>query len=134
MRDRGTRVAMKPGANVLPTAAPTDTREDVMERARAVLPPDLLEKLTPNLDRLDLGLITRAYEFSKIAHAGQKRRSGEDYLVHCGQVAGILAELHLDSVTIASGLIHDVVEDTPATLEDVRAAFGDEPARIVDGL
>ena len=69
-----------------------------------------------------------------MAHAGQKRHSGEDYIVHCVEVAEILAELHLDTATIASGLIHDVVEDTTATLEDVRDAFGDEVARVVDGL
>ena len=116
------------------TATSTGTSEDALELAQAILPPSLLEKLAPNLERLDLGLITRAYEFSKLAHAGQKRHSGEDYVVHCQQVAEILADLHLDSITIASGLIHDVVEDTSATLEDVRSAFGDEPARIVDGL
>jgi GTP pyrophosphokinase len=104
------------------------------ELAQAVLPTSLWDKLAPDADRLDFGLIARAYEFSKVAHSGQKRHSGEDYLVHCQEVAEILADLHLDSVTIASGLIHDVVEDTSATLEDVRAAFGDEVARVVDGL
>ena len=114
---------------MLPTAAPTGSDEDVLEHARAILPPGLYSRLAPNAERLDLSLITRAYEFSKLAHAGQKRHSGEDYVVHCEQVAEILADLHLDSVTIASGLIHDVVEDTSATLEDVRDAFGDELAR-----
>src|SRR5215218_6733920 len=104
------------------------------ELAQAVLPPSLWEKLAPDAERLDLGLIARAYEFSKVAHSGQKRHSGEDYLIHCQEVAEILADLHLDSVTIASGLIHDVVEDTSATLEDVRAAFGEPVARVVDGL
>jgi GTP diphosphokinase / guanosine-3',5'-bis(diphosphate) 3'-diphosphatase len=125
---------MKPGAQVATTAASPGSTQDALQQAQAILPPSLLRKLTPDAERLDLGLITRAYEFSKLAHAGQKRRSGEDYVVHCEQVAEILADLHLDSITIASGLIHDVVEDTSATLEDVRDAFGDEPARIVDGL
>jgi GTP pyrophosphokinase len=119
---------------VLPTAASPGTAQDAIQQAQAILPPSLFRKLAPNAERLDLGLITRAYEFSKLAHAGQKRHSGDDYVVHCEQVAEILADLHLDSVTIASGLIHDVVEDTSATLEDVRDAFGDELARIVDGL
>ncbi|HEX6927465.1 MAG TPA: bifunctional (p)ppGpp synthetase/guanosine-3',5'-bis(diphosphate) 3'-pyrophosphohydrolase [Longimicrobiaceae bacterium] len=119
---------------MLPIAAPSAAREDTLEHAREILPPSLFAKLEPYAERLDLELITRAYEFSKLAHAGQKRHSGEDYVVHCEQVAGILADLHLDSVTIAAGLIHDVVEDTSATLEDVRDAFGEEPARIVDGL
>src|SRR5688572_4011086 len=104
------------------------------ELAQAVLPTTLWEKLQPDAERLDLGLIARAYEFSKVAHLGQKRHSGEDYVVHCQHVAEILSDLHLDSVTIASGLIHDVVEDTSATLDDVRSAFGEGVAKVVDGL
>lgn len=116
------------------TVAPTSTTEEALAQARAILPPGLFARLAPNAQRLDLPLIVRAYEFSRLAHAGQKRRSGEDYIVHAEQVAEILADLHLDSVTIACGLIHDVVEDTSATLDDVRQTFGEEPARIVDGL
>src|SRR5687768_14191928 len=105
------------------TAVPPARKdEEARAFAQAVLPPTLFEKLDQNAERLDLALITRTYEFSKVAHAGQKRHSGEDYIVHCQQVAEILADLHLDSVTIASGLIHDVVEDTTATLDDVRSA------------
>ena len=117
-------------------AAPSllPAREDAVEHARAILPPELFASLEPSLDRLDLDRITRAYEFSGVAHAGQKRHSGEDYIVHCVEVARILADLHLDSVTIASGLIHDVVEDTSATLADVHDAFGPEVATVVDGL
>jgi guanosine-3',5'-bis(diphosphate) 3'-pyrophosphohydrolase len=105
-----------------------------LETARAVLPPELLAALESYADRVDLELVTRAYEFSSVAHAGQKRRSGEDYITHTVEVARILADLHLDSVTIASGLIHDVVEDTDATIDDVRDAFGGEVATVVDGL
>ncbi len=79
-------------------------------------------------------LITRAYEFSKVAHAGQTRLSGEPYVNHCIEVAEIIGELGLDTVTLACGLIHDVVEDTPATLGDVRDAFGPAVATVVDGL
>lgn len=120
----------------MPTAAklPPGTSEEAYEVARAVLPPTLFAKMQPFMERLDLPLITRAYEFSKVAHAGQKRHSGEDYIVHCVEVAEILAELHLDSVTLASGLIHDVVEDTTATIDDVEVAFGKEVAGVVDGL
>ena len=114
--------------------APALMADDAVATARAVLPPRLFAALEPYLDRVDVELVTRAYEFSRVAHAGQKRKSGEDYVVHVIEVAEILAELHLDSVTVASGLIHDVVEDTPATLEDVRDAFGDEVATVVDGL
>ncbi len=84
--------------------------------------------------RLDRELLMRAYRYSARAHTGQKRRSGEDYVVHCVQVARILADLQLDSVTIAAGLIHDVVEDTAITVQDVEREFGPEVAQIVDGL
>ena len=108
--------------------------EDALARARAVLPATLMAKLEPYTERLDLELIVRAFEFSTAAHAGQKRFSGEDYVTHCVEVAGILAELHLDSLTLASALIHDVVEDTATTQDDVRAAFGADIAGIVEGL
>src|SRR5690606_37270415 len=75
-----------------------------------------------------------AYEFSRRAHEGQKRHSGDDYITHSLEVTQILADLHLDTVTLTAALIHDVVEDTPATLEDVQLQFGDEVARVVDGL
>jgi GTP pyrophosphokinase len=84
--------------------------------------------------RLDAELLARAYRFSERAHAGQKRKSGEDYVIHCVEVAKILADLQLDSVTVASGLIHDVVEDTEITVADVEGEFGREIAQIVDGL
>ena len=88
----------------------------------------------PLPDRLDAELLTRAYRFSERAHAGQKRSSGEDYVSHCVEVAKILADLQLDSVTVASGLIHDVVEDTAITVADIEREFGREIAQIVDGL
>jgi guanosine-3',5'-bis(diphosphate) 3'-pyrophosphohydrolase len=83
---------------------------------------------------IDIPLIRKAYEFSNTAHAGQKRQSGEPFIEHCLEVAFILAEFHMDSTTIAAGLIHDVVEDTTYTLEDVRREFGDEVAELVDGV
>ncbi len=86
------------------------------------------------LARLDVDLLARAYRFSERAHHGQKRSSGEPYVAHCVEVARILAELNLDSVTVASGLIHDVVEDTEVTVVEVEAEFGTEIARIVDGV
>ncbi len=113
---------------------PTAEAEEALVTARAVLPSGLLAKVEPYADRLDLALLTRAYEFSKVAHHGQKRRSGEDYIVHCVEVAEILAELHLDTATLASALIHDVVEDTAATSDNVRELFGAEIATVVDGL
>jgi guanosine-3',5'-bis(diphosphate) 3'-pyrophosphohydrolase len=88
----------------------------------------------PLLERLDVDLLARAYQFSYQAHLGQKRSSGDDYVSHCVEVAKILAELHLDSITVASGLIHDVIEDTAVTVADVEREFGREIAQIVDGV
>ncbi|MHB0950212.1 MAG: RelA/SpoT family protein [Gemmatimonadaceae bacterium] len=85
-------------------------------------------------DRLDRELIGRVYRFSEEAHRGQTRNSGEPYITHCVEVAKILAGLQLDSVTVACGLIHDIVEDTPVTVGDVEREFGREVASIVDGL
>ena len=85
-------------------------------------------------ERLDVELLGRAYRFSEKAHAGQTRRNGDPYVTHCVEVARILADLQLDSVTVASGLIHDVVEDTAVTVEEVEREFGREIAQIVDGL
>ena len=86
------------------------------------------------IERLDRDLLARAYRFSEEAHRGQLRLSGEPFVTHCVEVAKILAELQLDSVTVACGLIHDVVEDTRITVVDVEREFGKEIAAIVDGL
>jgi GTP pyrophosphokinase len=85
-------------------------------------------------ERLDRDLLARAYYFSERAHEGQKRLSGDKYVSHCVEVAKILVDLQLDSVTVASGLIHDVVEDTGVTVDEIEAEFGKEIAEIVDGL
>ncbi|MEX2109468.1 MAG: bifunctional (p)ppGpp synthetase/guanosine-3',5'-bis(diphosphate) 3'-pyrophosphohydrolase [Gemmatimonadaceae bacterium] len=85
-------------------------------------------------ERLDRDLLARAYRFSERAHEGQKRLSGDKYVSHCVEVAKILVDLQLDSVTVASGLIHDVVEDTGVSVDEVEAEFGKEIAEIVDGL
>ncbi|MBT4482042.1 MAG: bifunctional (p)ppGpp synthetase/guanosine-3',5'-bis(diphosphate) 3'-pyrophosphohydrolase, partial [Candidatus Latescibacteria bacterium] len=83
---------------------------------------------------VDKDLIKRALRFAAIAHAGQRRRSGKPFIHHGIQTAGILADLHMDSVMIACGILHDVVEDTRVTLEDVRREFGDEIENIIAGL
>jgi GTP pyrophosphokinase len=85
-------------------------------------------------NRLDEELLARAYRFSEQAHRGQSRNSGEPYVTHAVEVAKILAQLQLDSITVASGLIHDVVEDTKISIADVEREFGGEIAAIVDGL
>jgi guanosine-3',5'-bis(diphosphate) 3'-pyrophosphohydrolase len=82
----------------------------------------------------DLSLIQKAYEFSERAHSGQIRRSGDPYILHPLGVAAILAELHLDLPTIATGLLHDTVEDTHVTLQDLEHGFGPTVTRLVDGV
>jgi GTP pyrophosphokinase len=82
----------------------------------------------------ELELVKRAYEHAAQAHDGQQRASGEPYVVHSVAVAEMLAELKLDYRTVAAGLLHDVVEDTEWTVEDVRKAFGSEVAKLVDGV
>src|SRR5216110_1993978 len=85
----------------------------------------------PDVDR---DLIARAFRFAADAHEGQQRRSGEDFVLHPWGAAKICAQLQLDDETIAAALLHDVVEDTDVELEDVRAEFGDEIARLVEGV
>jgi GTP pyrophosphokinase len=85
-------------------------------------------------DRLDHELLVRAYKYSDVAHAGQVRHSGEPYVSHCVEVARILADLQLDTTTVTCGLLHDIVEDTDVTIDDISREFGPEIAQIVDGL
>ncbi|WP_291319865.1 bifunctional (p)ppGpp synthetase/guanosine-3',5'-bis(diphosphate) 3'-pyrophosphohydrolase [Desulfonatronospira sp.] len=95
---------------------------------------EILDKVSSYLSGPDQALIQKAYVFSASAHAGQIRLSGEPYLSHPLEVSDMLADLHLDADTIAAGLLHDTVEDTKASLEEVRDQFGDEVARIVKGV
>jgi GTP pyrophosphokinase len=82
----------------------------------------------------DMEKIELAYKYALSAHHGQLRRSGEEYILHPIEVAAILAELQMDSVTIAAGLLHDVVEDTTVSLEEIEKNFGAEVALLVDGV
>ena len=95
---------------------------------------DVIEKVEKNRPEPNIDLIRRAYLFSALHHRGQKRASGEPYLVHPLEVADILAEMRLDEVSVSTGLLHDVVEDTLVDLETLRSYFGDEVTRLVDGL
>ena len=82
----------------------------------------------------DADLLNRAYEFSALEHAGQTRRSGELYITHPLEVARLAAEMHLDDVAVAASLLHDVVEDTLTTIDNVRELFGPEIAHVVEGV
>lgn len=95
---------------------------------------DIIEKVESHRPNADVELIRRAYLFSALHHRGQKRASGEPYLIHPLEVANILAEMRLDEVSVATGLLHDVVEDTLVDLETIRQYFGEEITRLVDGL
>ena len=95
---------------------------DLMKQVRAYRPND------------DLDLIKKAYEFSLRYHTGQTRASGEPYLVHPLEVACVLAEIKLDTVAIAAGLLHDLVEDTSVTIQEIEKEFGDQVAHIVEGV
>ena len=94
----------------------------------------LLEQIRDPLSPSDRALIERAYALAERAHCAQTRASGEPYLYHCLAVAGILAELRMDPPVIAAALLHDVAEDTGVTLEEIRREFGEEVARLVDGV
>lgn len=94
----------------------------------------LLRALPDDLIPADRELIRRAYQAAEKAHAGQTRASGEAYVTHCVAVAGILAELNAPVAVIVAGLLHDTVEDTPLTLDDLRREFGAEVSALVDGV
>lgn len=100
----------------------------------ATLFKNLLEKLPPTMPLEDVRLIRHAYEVARDAHADAERASGEAYINHPLKVATILAELHLDTETIAAGLLHDVPEDTAQTSEDIQRIFGPKIAELVDGV
>lgn len=98
------------------------TAEQVFERAGCYL------------SEQDVAFLKKAYVFAKHAHRDQFRKSGEPYIIHPIQVAGILADLKMDATTIAAGFLHDVIEDTEATKEDLEREFGAEVAMLVDGV
>ncbi|HUB00674.1 MAG TPA: bifunctional (p)ppGpp synthetase/guanosine-3',5'-bis(diphosphate) 3'-pyrophosphohydrolase [Terracidiphilus sp.] len=116
------------GAEARATAHKPDQRS-ISERFEA-----LLKRVRANRPHDDIALIRRAWEFCVKHHEGQLRASGEPYIIHPLEVAEVLAEMKLDSTAIAAGLLHDSVEDTPATNEEIAAEFGDQVAHIVEGV
>ncbi len=94
----------------------------------------IIQKILKDDRQYDLSKILSAFEFADKAHKGQKRSSGQDYIIHPLAVSYILLELGMDTDTICSALLHDVVEDTPATLDDLKKRFGQDVALLVDGV
>ena len=95
---------------------------------------DLLCAVAETMDKEDIEYIKKAYEIAREAHEGQYRRSGEPYIIHPVQVAKILYELGMDSESMIAALLHDVVEDTELTKEDVKKEFGEDVAELVEGV
>src|SRR5690606_2301774 len=95
---------------------------------------ELLDKCSAYLKEEDLQRIEKAFRFAEQAHSGQKRKSGEPYVNHPVAVAAILADLQMDATTLVAAILHDVVEDTGVTLEEVREEFGETVSRLVDGV
>src|SRR5260370_36173249 len=95
---------------------------------------DILQRVASYHPEPDLDIIKKAYVYSAKVHQGQLRHSGEPYLVHPLEVGGILAQLRLDEASIVTGLLHDTIEDTLATLEELSELFGPEIAQLVDGV
>ena len=94
----------------------------------------VLQMIYDNYAGADRALLVRAYHYAEEAHSGQKRASGEAYFIHPCAVAQILMELGLDSATVAAAFLHDVIEDTPVTEEDIAAEFGEEILELVSGV
>jgi len=112
----------------------TFSKGDYMAKDEILTITDIINKAKTYLLEDDVELIQRAYEYAKDSHKDQYRKSGEPYIIHPVQVAGILANLGMDAETIAGGFLHDVVEDTDVKLEDLEEAFNYEVAMLVDGV
>ena len=94
----------------------------------------LIEEIPKYQPGADLDLVKRAYRFSEVSHQGQQRASGEPYLSHPLEVAGLLVNFKMDVTTVTAGLLHDVLEDTRATKDDLTREFGADIADLVDGV
>ncbi|MFQ5580866.1 MAG: HD domain-containing protein, partial [Nitrospiria bacterium] len=101
---------------------PETSFDQIVERIRAYAP------------QSDIALLEKAYAFSQRAHEGQRRWSGEPYLYHPLEVASILTKLKLDIHSVAAGLLHDVVEDTPHSVDELRREFGQDISILVNGV
>ncbi|MBT6150007.1 MAG: HD domain-containing protein, partial [Gemmatimonadetes bacterium] len=130
-------ITSPPANSSVPPAAVVDVNrlDELLEESRDHLQLQmLLIEVASCNESADFDLITRAYHFAEHAHHGQIRRSGEPFLQHCVEVARILAQLRLDSTTVAAGLLHDVLEDTNIDAERMGTDFGTKIAALIDGV
>ena len=105
-----------------------------MAKNRDMTAEEIFTLVASYMNEEHVAFVKKAYEAAKTAHEGQYRSSGEAYILHPVQVAGILAELQMDPSTVAAGFLHDVVEDTDISREDIIRDFGEEVAMLVDGV
>ena len=104
------------------------------ETKNSVTVDEVFEKIAEYLTPEQVALVRKAYELAAKAHEGQFRKSGDPYIIHPLNVVGILTKLHLDEKCLAAGFLHDVVEDTEYTLENITEMFDEEVAHLVDGV
>jgi len=123
-----------PDATPAPAGKTPHAASDVDRKAMDQRIEALLKRVHTNRPTEDLSLIRKAWEFSVQHHRGQMRASGEPYIIHPLEVAEVLADMRMDSTAIAAGLLHDSVEDTPATHEELETNFGAQVAQIVEGV
>ena len=105
-----------------------------MTKLKPIAIDDIISEVEHTQPGANVELISRAYELAREAHEGQKRASGEEYIIHPLNVAYILSDMHLDEAAISAALLHDVVEDTTFTIEEMQEKFGDEVALLIDGV
>lgn len=105
-----------------------------MAKDQVLTPEQVIDKTREYLNDEHVGMVQKAYEYARDAHSEQYRKSGEPYIIHPIQVAGILADLEMDPATVAAGFLHDVVEDTGVSLGEIEGAFNAEVAMLVDGV
>ena len=107
-------------------------RRDIVEEKELL--GKLIDRIKKNNLEVDINKITEAFTLAAESHGGQKRRSGEDYILHPVEVAEILVDMRMDTDTVVAGILHDVVEDTLITLPDIEYSFGKDVSKLVDGV
>ncbi|MFQ5563624.1 MAG: RelA/SpoT family protein [Parvularculaceae bacterium] len=124
----------KKGSKTAKAVASSETASTASHPVGFIRQYELVDRVKAYDPKADEDLLNRAYVFAMKAHGDQTRKSGDPYFTHPLAVAAILTELRADPATVATALLHDVVEDTATTVEDIRKMFGDEIARLVDGV